>query len=248
MSNLTGQLNKPEEVTLKMRSQKQLMTTWTTSPILCSLKCSRRRLQKTFDGSYLTRIQPDWRWKMRTRCTSLTTGSKWTRSPALFMPSTKRPTTDNTTNRTLRLFDCNRGSKIMAFSPTPTEATTAQGARTTDQTTTATDKTTARIASPSPTLPETVNFVSTAKSWITPRKNAVKESMTINHVSQARGKFTGQKWAPPMIIPIPCNKTAIPVQLNWFFIKERHGTPHERSKCHSTINLKFVYNFHRNVQ
>jgi hypothetical protein len=38
------------------------------------------------------------------------------------------------------------------------------------------------------------------------------------------------------------------MQLNRFFIKERHGTPHERSKRHSTINLKFVYNFHRNVQ
>ncbi len=132
-------LNRRQEVILKIRSRKQLMTTWTTSPILCSLKCSRRRLQKTFADSYHTRIRPDWQWKKRTRYTSLITGSKWTKSPVLSTTSMKMPTTANPTNRTSRLSDRNRGNKIVVFSPTPTAAIIAQGARTTGQTTMATD-------------------------------------------------------------------------------------------------------------
>jgi len=76
----------------------------------------------------------------------------------------KKPTTANPTNRTSRLSDRNRGNKIGAFSPTPTEAIIVQKNRTAGLTTTTTDRTTARTASPNPTLPETVNFVSTAKS------------------------------------------------------------------------------------
>ncbi len=43
-------------------------------------------------------------------------------------------------------------------------------------------------------------------------------------------------------------ETMIPILSVRFFNKEHHGSPHECSKCHSTTDFKFVYNFHRNVQ
>jgi hypothetical protein len=80
------------------------------------------------------------------------------------MPPMTKPTMANPINRMSRLFDCSNGNKIKVFSPTPTEAIIAQGVRTTGLTTMATGRTTTRTTSPNQMLPETVNFVYTAKS------------------------------------------------------------------------------------
>jgi hypothetical protein len=44
-----------------------------------------------------------------------------------------------------------------------------------------------------------------------------------------------------MIIPMPCKITAIPImELVRFICKEHHGNPHKCSKCHPTIDFKFM--------
>jgi hypothetical protein len=59
MSNPTGQLKRLQEAILKILSQKQSTTTWTTLPTSCLPRCSKRQLQKMYVGTYLTRIKPD---------------------------------------------------------------------------------------------------------------------------------------------------------------------------------------------
>jgi hypothetical protein len=103
---------------------------------------------------------------MHTRFTSLTIAWKWTKRLTPLTPSTRRPTTGKSTNRTLRLSDHNKNHKIEASNPTPTGATIAQEVKTGPTTTMATGKTTRTTistTSPNPTTPETVNSVHIAK-------------------------------------------------------------------------------------
>jgi len=59
--------------------------------------------------------------------------------------------------------------------------------------------------------------------------------------SPTRANFTGRKSIPPQ-------RTMIPIMSVRFFNKEHHGTPHECSKCHTSTDLKFVYNFNCYLQ
>jgi hypothetical protein len=57
-----------------------------------------------------------------------------------------------------------------------------------------------------------------------------------------KGHLYWQKSILPLIIVI------LIMELVQFFNEELHDSPHECSKCHSTIDLKFVYNFNCSVQ
>jgi hypothetical protein len=104
---------------------------------------------------------------------------------------------------------------------------------------TATDQTRA------PTLQETVNSAFTAKFLTTPKKSAAKELMIKSPVLMEKDNYTGLK-----SITSPHNLlTMIPImKLIRFFSQELHDSPHECSKCHSSIDFEFVYCVHRYVQ
>jgi hypothetical protein len=95
---------------------------------------------------------------------------------------------------------------------------------------------------------EMVNSVSIAKYWTILKKSTTNTLMITSHVSKTKDNFIGQKWTPQLITPILSKITAIPMLLLRFFCKEHHDTPHVCSKCQSTIDPKFVYNFNCNVQ
>ena len=104
---------------------------------------------------------------------------------------------------------------------------------------TATDQTRA------PTLQETVNSASTAKFSTTLKKNAAKELMIRSLVLMAKDNYTGLRstTSPHNLL------TMIPImKLIRFFSQELHDSPHECSKCHSSIDFEFVYCVHRYVQ
>jgi len=75
-----------------------------------------------------------------------------------------------------------------------------------------------------------------------------KKLMIRNPVLMAKDNFTGLKLTTStlkMLNP----QTMIPImKLIWFFNQELHDSPHESSKCHSTIDFDFVYCVHRKVQ
>jgi hypothetical protein len=139
------------------------MTASTPLPISCPHRCSRLLLQKTFDGSFLSRIKQGSPWKMRTRFSSPTTGNRWTKRLHRCMPSQKSkiyPIWNN--SKTLRLSDISKGNKTGRNRTSTTGATTDHVDKATKQTSTTT---TARTPiSPNPILLGMVNSVSIVKS------------------------------------------------------------------------------------
>jgi hypothetical protein len=59
----------------------------------------------------------------------------------------------------------------------------------------------------------------------------------------------GQNQMQPQTTQIQCRRPVIPmIELVWSFIKEHHDTPHECSKCHSSLDFKCVCCFNWHLQ
>jgi hypothetical protein len=197
----------------------------------------------------LTKIRPGSQWKMPTKFSSKNTALKWTkRQPPLQSMPSQRIKRQSPLSKKLLLSGNNRSNKHELLNKTlATMVIDPEDKALPDQILMG-DRT-IRPIKQAPTPQETVNFVFLANSLTTRNKNAANVSVITSHVLTTKDNYTGQKLTLQLKMPMPLKIMVNPMmEIVWFFCKEHHGTPHECSKCHSSIDFKFVHYFHHNMQ
>ncbi len=173
-SSRNDRRNRLREATQKTIWQNTSMTALTALPTSCSPRCSKLLLQKTYAGSFPTRIKPGSPLRTLTKFSSPTIGLRWTKRLYRFKPYWKiRSSQIWNKNKMSQLSDLSKGNKTDNRRFSTTGATTIHEDKVTDQTSTTT---TARTpTNQNPMQIETVNSVSIAKFWTILKKSAANQ-------------------------------------------------------------------------